>query len=161
MYWNVECSNRVVRYGPPGLHRASIPALRTCRYRKTATRGGIDRELVEWKYGDYEGLRSDQILNKRPDWDLFRDGAPGGESPAQIGQRVDGVVERIRTIEGDVFVFSSGHFIRVLAARWLALESCAARYLFLNPTILSALGYEHEPTHPAIRLWNDDHHVLE
>ena len=136
-------------------------AKRTCELAGFGAPAEIYQDLVEWDYGEYEGLRSDQILAERPDWDLFRDGAPGGESPAQISQRADRVVEHIRSIGADVLLFSSGHFIRVLAARWLALESCAARYFLLNPASLSALGYEHNPSHPAIRLWNDDRHVIE
>lgn len=136
-------------------------AKRTCELAGFGAIAEIDPDLVEWNYGEYDGLRSDQILAQRPGWDLFRDGAPGGESPAQIGQRADRVVARVRAIGEDVLLFSSGHFIRVLAARWLTLETCAARYFLANTASLSALGYEHEFSHPAIRLWNDDHHVIE
>ena len=120
-----------------------------------------DADLVEWNYGEYEGLRSAEILAKRSDWQLFRDGCPGGESPIQISKRADRVVQRVRSVGGDVLLFSSGHFTRVLAARWLDLDlGCAAKYLLLNPASLSALGYEHKPSQPVIRLWNDDHHVI-
>jgi broad specificity phosphatase PhoE len=136
-------------------------AKRTCELAGFGAVAAVDPDLVEWNYGEYDGLRSDQIQAKNPGWDLFRDGAPGGESPAEIGQRADRVIGRVRAIEGDVLLFSSGHFTRVLAARWLGLESCAARFFLLNPASLSALGYEHAASHPAIRLWNDDHHVIE
>jgi len=137
-------------------------AARTCELAGFGTSAEIDPDLVEWNYGAYEGLRSDQILAKQPAWQLFRDGAPGGESPGEIGERADRVVRRVRAVGGDVLLFSSGHFIRVLAARWLALDpGIAARYFLLNPASLSALGYEHEPSQPVIRLWNDDHHVVE
>jgi probable phosphoglycerate mutase len=120
----------------------------------------IDPDLVEWDYGRYEGLRSAEILAERPDWQLFRDGCPGGESPAQVGERADRVVERVRAVPGNVLLFSSGHFIRVLAARWLALgPGSAGRYFLLSTASLSALSYEHNLSRPVIRLWNDDHHV--
>jgi probable phosphoglycerate mutase len=103
----------------------------------------------------------DEILRKQPDWQLFRDGAPGGESPTQIGERADRVVKRVRGVPGDVLLFSSGHFIRVLTASWLALGlGSAGKYFLLNPASLSALSYEHNLSRPVIRLWNDDHHVL-
>jgi probable phosphoglycerate mutase len=114
---------------------------------------------MEWDYGQYEGLRSAEILAERPDWQLFRDGCPGGESPAQIGKRADRVVQRARLIKGNVLLFSSGHFLRVLAARWLALGTSSAGKFLLNTASLSALSYEHNLAQPAIRLWNDDHHV--
>ena len=138
------------------LQRAS----RTCQLAGFGEAAEKDPALVEWNYGQYEGLRSAEILARRPDWDLFRDGCPGGESPAEVGERADGVVERLRTVTGDVLVFSSGHFLRVLAARWLGLgPSAAGRYFLLNTASLSALSYEHKLSQPVIRLWNDDHHV--
>lgn len=138
------------------LQRAS----RTCELAGFGACAEVDHDLVEWDYGDYEGLTSAQILEKHPEWQLFRDGAPGGESPTQIGERADRVVQRVRKVEGDVLVFSSGHFIRVLTARWLALApGTGGRYFLLNPASLSALSYEHNLSRPVIRLWNDDHHV--
>ena len=122
----------------------------------------VDPDLVEWDYGQYEGLRSDQILAERPDWELFRDGAPGGESPAQVGERADRVVQRVRAVSGNVLLFSSGHFIRLFAARWLGLNpGSAGKYFLLSTASLSALGFEHNLSQPVIRLWNDDHHVVE
>ena len=103
-----------------------------------------DPDLVEWNYGQYEGLTSAEILAQRPDWQLFRDGCPGGESPAQISERADHVVQRIRAVSGNVLIFSSGHFIRVLTARWLGIgPGTAGKYFLLNPASLSALSYEH------------------
>jgi broad specificity phosphatase PhoE len=134
-------------------------ALRTCELSGFGAGVEIDPDLVEWNYGQYEGLTSAQILGKRPDWDLFRDGCPGGESPEQIGARADRVVKRVRNIAGDVLLFSSGHFSRVLTARWLGLAPNGGRYFLLNPASLSALSYEHNLSHPTIMLWNDDHHV--
>ena len=119
----------------------------------------IDPELMEWDYGRYEGLKTADIHKDRPDWDLFRDGCPGGESPAAVGARADRVIGRLRSTPGDVLLFSSGHFLRVLAARWLGLDVAAGRYLFLSTSALSVLGYEHNATQPVIRLWNDVSHV--
>lgn len=135
-------------------------ATRTCELAGFATGAVVDPDLVEWNYGEYEGLTSAEILQKRPDWQLFRDGCPGGESPAQIGERADRVVARLRSIAGDALLFSSGHFMRVLAARWLGLHSgTGGKYFLLNPASLSALSYEHNVSCPVIRLWNDDDHV--
>lgn len=134
-------------------------AFRTCELAGFGAQAEIDRDLVEWNYGEYEGQRTSEILAKRPDWLLFRDGCPGGESPGQIGARADRVVSRARAIAGDVLIFSSGHFLRVLTARWLGLEPGAARYFLLATASVSALGYEHDLTEPAIRFWNDTNHV--
>src|SRR5271169_3367640 len=135
-------------------------AARTCELAGFGAVAETDHELVEWNYGKYEGLRTMEIHAEHPDWQLFRDGCPGGESPDQIGERADRVVQRLRTLPGNVLLFSSGHFIRVLAARWLALgPGSAGRYFLLSTASLSALSYEHNLSHPVIRLWNDDHHV--
>jgi broad specificity phosphatase PhoE len=135
-------------------------AAKTCELAGFGVTAEIDPDLVEWNYGEYEGLRSDEILAMRPDWELFRDGCPGGESPAQVGERADRVVQRVRAVAGDVLLFSSGHFIRVLAARWLALGAgFAGKYFLLNTASLSAVSYERNLSRPVIRLWNDDHHV--
>jgi broad specificity phosphatase PhoE len=135
-------------------------AARTCELAGFGAGAEVDRELLEWNYGEYEGRRTAEILAERPDWQLFRDGCPGGESPDQIGARADRVVSRLRAIQGDVLLFSSGHFLRVLAARWLALEPGAGRYFLLSTASLGMLAYEHNNlTEPVIRLWNDTRHV--
>lgn len=134
-------------------------AFRTCVLAGFGDAAEVDRDLVEWDYGRYEGRRTAEILAERPDWQLFRDGCPGGESPDQIGARADRVVSRVRAVHGDVLLFSSGHFMRVLAARWLGLEPAAGRYFLLGTASLSALGYEHTLSQPVIRLWDDTHHV--
>ncbi len=134
-------------------------AVRTCELAGFGAAAEIAPDLVEWDYGQYEGLRKAEIRAERPDWQLFRDGCPGGESPDQIGARADRVVGRVRAIKGDVLAFSHGHFLRVLAARWLGLDPAAGRYFLLSTASLSALGYEHSLAVPAIRLWNDDRHV--
>lgn len=120
--------------------------------------GGVavaDADLVEWNYGDYEGLRTAEILARRPGWDLFRDGCPGGETAADVGARADRVVARIRGVAGNVLVFSSAHILRVLAARWLGLPAREARCFVLGTASLSALGYEHTADEPVIRCWNE------
>jgi len=135
-------------------------AARTCELAGFGAVAETDSDLVEWNYGQYEGLRSAEILAERPDWQLFRDGCPGGESPAQVVERADRVVQRVRAVPGNVLLFSSGHFIRVLAARWLALSpKSAGKYFLVTTASLSALGYEHKLSQPVIRFWNDDHHV--
>jgi broad specificity phosphatase PhoE len=116
----------------------------------------VDRDLVEWNYGQYEGRHTSEIHAERPDWQLFRDGCPEVNRRTKWGARADSVPSRVRAVVGNVLLFSSGHFLRVLAARWLGLESAAGRYLLLS---LSALGYEHNESQPVIRLWNDTQHV--
>jgi probable phosphoglycerate mutase len=135
-------------------------AMRTCELAGFGSAAEIDADLVEWDYGDYEGLRSIDIHKTRPDWNLFRDGCPGGESPALVAARADRVVSRVRPIEGNVLLFSSGHFIRVLAARWADIEPLTnGAHFMLTTASLSALGYEGSISRPVIRLWNDTHHV--
>jgi len=130
-------------------------AVRTCELAGFGSAAEIESDLLEWNYGTYEGRTSAEIHAERPDWELFRDGCPGGESPDQIGARADRVVRRVRAIEGDALLFSSGHFLRVFAARWLGLASGAGRYFLLGTASLSAVGYEHNRSEPVIRLWNE------
>jgi len=134
-------------------------AVRTCELAGFGALAEVDRDLVEWNYGQYEGRRTAEIRMERPDWELFRDGCPGGEMPAQAAARADRVVSRVRAVQGEVLIFSSGHFLRVLAARWLGLDPGAGRYFLLSTASLSALGYEHSRFQPVIRLWNDTRHV--
>jgi broad specificity phosphatase PhoE len=132
---------------------------RTCELAGFGAAAEVDRDLLEWDYGKYEGRTSAEIHAERPDWDLFRDGCPEGESPEQVGARADRVVKRVRAVRGDVLLFSSGHFLRTLAARWLGLEPAAGRYFLLSTATLSALGYEHNLSQPVLQLWNDPRHV--
>jgi len=118
----------------------------------------VDRDLVEWDYGEYEGRLSVDILTERPGWLLFRDGCPGGESPDDVAVRADRVVERVRRVGADVLLFSSGHFLRMLAARWIGAEPIVGRSLMLSTASLSSLSHEHSAD-PAIRLWNDTAHI--
>src|SRR5262245_53272677 len=137
------------------LERAS----RTCELAGFAKQAEVNRGLLEWNYGQYEGRRTADIHQERPDWSLFRDGCPEGESPDEVGARADRVVSQVRTIDSDVLLFSSGHFLRVLAARWLGLEPAAGRLFLLSTASLSALGYEHNRSQPVVRLWDDTRHV--
>jgi broad specificity phosphatase PhoE len=143
-------------------HVRTSPLQRATRTCQLAGFGGVavvDPDLVEWNYGEYEGLRTAEIRKERPDWQLFRDGCPGGESVADVGARADRVVFRMRTNNENVLLFSSGHFLRVLAARWLGLPASDGRLLTLDTAALSILGYEHDRTEPVLRLWNDTQHV--
>jgi broad specificity phosphatase PhoE len=134
-------------------------ARRTCDLAGFGTVAEVVPDLVEWDYGQYEGRRTSEIRAERPDWQLFRDGCPGGESPEQIGARADRVVARLRAIDGDVLLFSSGHILRVLAARWLGLETAAGDYFLLSTASLSMLGYNHDRSDPVMQLWNDTNHL--
>ena len=135
-------------------------ARQTCALAGFGSVAEVESDLVEWDYGEYEGLRSAEIRAQRPDWQLFRDGAPGGESPRQVMARADNVWKRVREVQGNALLFTSGHFIRVLAARWIGLEPSVHSTSFLLSTAsLSAVGYDQELSRPVIRLWNDTHHV--
>jgi probable phosphoglycerate mutase len=162
-----ECNARRLGQRLKGLTFAKIftspllRAVRTCELAGFGAAAEVDGDLVEWNYGDYEGLRGAEIRAKRPDWQLFRDGCPGGESPLQVAARADRVVSRLRSVRGDVLLFSSGHFIRVLASRWIGIEpSVNARSFMLSTASLSAFGYENDLLRPVIRLWNDTNHVI-
>jgi broad specificity phosphatase PhoE len=134
-------------------------AIRTCELTGRGKKAEVEPDLVEWNYGDYEGRRNAEIRAERHNWQLFRDGCPNGETPEQIGARADRVLRRIRALKGDILLFSSGHFLRVLAARWIELEPIAGRLFLLSTTSLSALSYEHNLSEPAIQLWDDTRHV--
>ena len=130
-------------------------AARTCELAGFGAVAQVESDLVEWNYGKYEGLRTSEIRQTRPDWQLFRDGCPEGETLDQIGARADRVVSRVRALNANVLLISSGHFLRVLAARWLGLEPAAGKYFVLGTASLGALGYEHGSSEPVVRLWNE------
>jgi broad specificity phosphatase PhoE len=134
-------------------------ATRTCELAGFGAVAEVDRNLLEWDYGQYEGLTTDQIHAGRPDWQLFRDGCPGGESPEQVAARADSVIGRVRAVGADVLLFSSGHFLRVFAACWLGLGAAGGKYFLLSTASLSALSYESNLSAPVIQLWNDSRHV--
>ena len=131
-------------------------ALRTAELSGYGSAAEFDRDLIEWNYGDYEGKKRDWILAGRPDWLIFRDGCPNGESPAEVGIRADRIIARICRVNGNVLVFSSGHILRVLMARWLGLEPSGGRYFRLGTATLSILGYDHgNREEPVLRLLNE------
>ncbi len=148
-----------------GLNVASVLTSPLARARRTCELAGfgavaqMDPDLAEWNYGEYEGRKSSEILKERPGWDLFRDGCPGGETPEEIAARADRVAARLRAAGGNVLVFSSGHFLRVLAGRWTRMPLDGGRYLMLGTASLSMLGYENDVAKPVIRLWNDRTHL--
>ena len=120
----------------------------------------VDPDLAEWDYGDYDGLTSDEIHRKNPDWFLFRDGCPHGESPEAVTVRADRVVARLKAAGGTTIVFSHGHFSRVLAVRWLGIPISNAQYFDVGTAALGCLSYEHEELNdPVIELWNDHRHA--
>lgn len=127
-------------------------ALETCRLAGLGDRAEIDADLLEWDYGEYEGVKTAEIRETRPDWVLFDDGCPGGETAEDVGARVDRVIERAKAADGDVALFAHGHVLRVLAARWCELAPREAQRLALTTGTLSALSWEHEWT--VIARWN-------
>jgi broad specificity phosphatase PhoE len=127
-------------------------AARTCELAGLGERAEIDRDLLEWNYGAYEGLTLKEIHARAPDWILFRDGCPDGESPEQVGVRVDRVIARIRSVNGNVALFAHGHLFRVLAARWLGLPAGAGCHFLLDTSTLNVLSYYRGI--PAVKRWN-------
>jgi probable phosphoglycerate mutase len=133
------------------LQRAS----RTCELAGFGAVAKADPDLVEWDYGRFEGMLTRNILKDRPGWELFRDGCPEGESPEDVAARADRFIARVRGIEGDVLAFSSGHTIRMIAARWLGLPPAAGRFFYCRPASVGVLGFEHKNRNePIVGLWN-------
>jgi len=133
------------------LQRAS----RTCELAGFGAVAAVDPDLVEWDYGRYEGLVLRDIQRERRTWELFRDGCPEGESPGDVAARADRVIARVRGIQGDVLAFSSGHIIRMIAARWLGLPPSTGRFFFCRPASVGVLAFEHKNRdEPIISLWN-------
>jgi broad specificity phosphatase PhoE len=131
-------------------------ALRTCELSGYGSVAEVDRDLVEWNYGNYEGRKRPEILTERPRWNVFRDGCPNGESPEDVAIRADRVLSRIRQVDGNVLIFSSGHFLRVFMARWLSLEPSGGRFFKLGTATLSVLAYDHNNRdEPVLRLLNE------
>jgi broad specificity phosphatase PhoE len=128
---------------------------RTCQLAGFADQAQVNPDLTEWDYGDYEGLLTTAVHRTRPDWYLYRDGAPGGESPEQVADRADRFIELVRPTDGDVAVFSSGQIIRMIAARWLGLPPLAAQHFYTDTASLGIMGYEHNRGQPVVRLWDD------
>jgi broad specificity phosphatase PhoE len=124
----------------------------TCALAGLGDKAVINADLAEWNYGQYEGLTPNQIHEGRPGWLIFRDGCPGGESPEQVGARVDRVIARARAANGDVALFAHGHVLRVLAARWIGLPAGAGQHFLLDTGTLCVLGYYRDI--PAVKIWN-------
>jgi broad specificity phosphatase PhoE len=127
-------------------------ARETCALAGLADRAQIDPDLTEWDYGDYEGLTTEQIRETRPGWTVFHGGVVNGESVEQVGARADRVLAQVAAVDGTVALFSHGHMLRILAARWLGLPPVDGRLLGLDTATLSVLGYEHDIR--VIRRWN-------
>ncbi|MBI1347304.1 histidine phosphatase family protein [bacterium] len=138
-----------------------LRARRTCELAGYAEEAEIDPDLVEWDYGDYEGITTPEIRKTVPDWTVFRHGAPNGESVEQATARADRVVAKLRELNDSAILFSSGHFLRLLAARWCGWLPAQGKQLLLDTATISILGYEHTLDEPAIRLWNDSRHVVD
>lgn len=144
----------------PAIDFAAIWSSPSQRARNTCTLAGfgdaavIKDDLAEWDYGAYEGITTKEILAQRPGWQLFRDGCPDGETAADVGARADRIIASIRTVNGSVLIFSSAHFLRVFAARWLGLPPQGGAHLVLDTASISVLGYEHDLSEPVIRRWN-------
>lgn len=124
----------------------------TCELAGFGHRVQVDPDLAEWNYGKYEGLTPGEIHRVAPGWMIFRDGCPGGESPEQVGARVDRVIERVRATGGRVALFGHGHLFRVFAARWIGLPPSHGRHFLLDPSTLNILAYYRDT--PALKCWN-------
>ncbi len=136
-------------------------ARRTCELAGFDSAAKIDSDLLEWSYGQLEGRSSADVARQLPAWNLFRNGAPGGESPREVADRADRFIERVRQSPGDTLAFASAHIIRVIAARWIDLGPDAAGQFLCSTASVSILSYEHTLQRPAIELWNDDGSLLQ
>ena len=157
---NGEAAARKLADRLAGLSFSAIWSSPSERARKTCMLAGfgsgvvIREDLAEWDYGAYEGITTKAILADRPGWQLFRDGCPNGESAADVGARADAVIDGLRQAPASILIFSSSHFLRVLAARWLGLPPQGGAHFVLDTASISVLGYEHDLTEPVIRRWN-------
>jgi probable phosphoglycerate mutase len=132
-----------------------IRALRTCELAGFGEEAELDVDLVEWHYGQFEGLRTRDILAQRPGWELFRDGCPSGESPQDVAIRADRFVARTQAVGGNVLAFGSGHIFRMIAARWLGLPAGSGRIFYCRPASIGILEFEHDRREePILGLWN-------
>jgi probable phosphoglycerate mutase len=127
-------------------------ARETCELAGLGPRMEIEPDLMEWDYGKYEGLTSKEIKRASPNWMVFTDGCPGGETPDQVGVRIDRLIHRIRPVPGRVALFAHGHLLRVFAARWIGLPPSAGQHFLLNTSTVGVLGYYQRV--PAVKRWN-------
>jgi broad specificity phosphatase PhoE len=133
------------------LHRAS----KTCELAGFGAGAEVDPDLIEWDYGRFEGKKTSDVQKEWPGWELYRDGCPGGEAPQDVAMRADRFIARVHGMSGDVLAFSSGHIIRMIAARWHGLTPATGRVFFCRPASVGVLGFEHDSRdQPVIRLWN-------
>jgi broad specificity phosphatase PhoE len=131
-----------------------LRARRTCELAGFGKVAVNDPNLFEWDYGQYEGRRTAEIVAQRPDWKLFRDGSPGGETLAQVAARADSVVAQLRALNADALLFAHRDILRVIAARWVELPATEAQRFYMDPASISVLGYDHNVTEPLIRKLN-------
>ena len=132
-----------------------LRARRTCELAGQGAAARIEPELAEWDYGDYEGMRTAEIRVARPEWDVWRDGCPGGEMPADTADRADRLITRLQGLHGNLALFSHGQFGRVLAARWIGLPAFEGRHFAIDPASVGILGFEIGHTQRrVISLWN-------
>jgi probable phosphoglycerate mutase len=155
-----EHARQVARFLPPVefAHVFTSPLQRAHKTCELAGFGAVAetcRDLLEWDYGLYEGKRTSEIADERPNWELFHDGCPKGESPQEVANRADRFIKRATEFGGDVLAFSSGHIIRMIAARWLGLPPDAGRFFYCVPGSIGELAFEHDRLdQPIIRVWN-------
>ncbi len=144
--------------GIPFTHVLTSPlqrARRTCELAGLRLTPEVEQDLAEWNYGDYEGQRSEAILRTQPDWNIFRDGGPNGETPAHVSERADQLIARLRKLKGNIALFTHGHFGRVMAMRWIGLPIAEGQHFELGTASLSILSYDpHCFEVPVIALWN-------
>ena len=152
-----EIGERLRRYSFACVFTSPLQrASKTCELAGFGAVARVDPDLVEWDYGRYEGKLTSEVLKERPGWELYRDGCPSGESPADVAARADRFIARVRSIPGDVLAFSSGHIIRMIAARWLGLPPHAGRVFYCRPASVGVLGFEHKSRdEPILVLWNN------
>jgi probable phosphoglycerate mutase len=132
-----------------------LRARATCDLAGLGAAAQVEPNLAEWDYGDCEGLRTKEIRERHPGWDLWANGCPGGETPAGVGQRADQMMVRLRDLTGNVALFSHGHFGRVLAARWIGLPVAQGQHFAIAPASIGILGFETDPPNRrVISLWN-------
>jgi len=151
-----------------GLQFAQVLTSPLLRAKKTCELAGFgdrmleDADLMEWDYGDYEGLTSREIRAKHPDWSTYKHGFPNGESVDAVAARGARVATHLKSLSGNVLVFSHGHFLRFVAVSWLGLKKKQAGLLMLSTASVSVLGFDHNNIdEPAIALWNDNHHLVQ